>query len=45
MDHFSLKNGTLHAEDVSLTEIAEAVGKLKLVDPALYHGVAEQFFG
>lgn len=26
MDHFNLKNGVLHAEDVPLTEIAEAVG-------------------
>ncbi len=26
MDHFELKNGVLHAEDVALTAIAEAVG-------------------
>jgi diaminopimelate decarboxylase len=26
MDHFALKNGVLHAEDVPLTAIAEAVG-------------------
>ncbi len=26
MDHFTLKNGLLHAEDVPLTEIADAVG-------------------
>ena len=26
MDHFELKNGALHAEDVALTAIAEAVG-------------------
>lgn len=26
MDHFELRNGVLHAEDVSLTAIAEAVG-------------------
>ena len=26
MDHFDLKNGVLHAEDVALTAIAEAVG-------------------
>ncbi len=26
MDHFTLKNGTLHCEDVALTELASAVG-------------------
>ena len=26
MDHFNLKNGVLHAEDVPLSDIAEAVG-------------------
>ena len=26
MDHFNLKDGVLHAEDVSLPAIAEAVG-------------------
>ncbi len=26
MDHFELKNGVLHAEDVALTAISEAVG-------------------
>jgi diaminopimelate decarboxylase len=26
MDHFDLKNGVLHCEDVPLTDIAEAVG-------------------
>ncbi|MCQ4051737.1 diaminopimelate decarboxylase, partial [Klebsiella pneumoniae] len=26
MDHFSLRNGVMHAEDVPLTKIADAVG-------------------
>ncbi len=41
MDHFLYKNGTLHAEDVALTDIAAAVGTPFLLlfgghaDPAL----------
>ena len=35
----------LRGDDIVLAPLAEAVGELKLVDPALYHGVAEAFFG
>jgi 6-phosphofructokinase 1 len=35
----------LRADRIVLAPLAEAVGKLKLVDPDLYHGVAEVFFG
>jgi ATP-dependent phosphofructokinase / diphosphate-dependent phosphofructokinase len=34
----------LQAGDIVRVPLQEAVGSLKLVDPALYHGVAEQFF-
>ncbi len=34
----------LQAGDIVRVPLAEAVGELKLVDPALYHGVAEVFF-
>jgi phosphofructokinase-like protein len=34
----------LQAGEIVCVPLQEAVGKLKLVDPALYHGVAEQFF-
>ncbi len=35
----------LRADRIVLASLAEAVGELKLVDPDLYHGVAEVFFG
>ncbi|HVL03443.1 MAG TPA: 6-phosphofructokinase [Acidimicrobiales bacterium] len=35
----------LRADRIVLVSLAEAVGELKLVDPDLYHGVAEVFFG
>jgi 6-phosphofructokinase 1 len=35
----------LQAGEIVRVPLAEAVGELKLVDPALYHGVAAQFFG
>ncbi len=35
----------LQAGQIVRVPLAEAVGKLKTVDPALYHGVAEVFFG
>jgi 6-phosphofructokinase 1 len=35
----------LRADHIVRVPISEAVGQLKLVDPALYHGVAEVFFG
>jgi ATP-dependent phosphofructokinase / diphosphate-dependent phosphofructokinase len=35
----------LRAGEIVRVPIAEAVGSPKLVDPALYHGVAEVFFG
>jgi len=34
----------LQAGEIVRVSLREAVGRLKLVDPALYHGVAEQFF-
>ncbi len=34
----------LRAGQIERVPLAEAVGSLKLVDPALYHGVAEVFF-
>jgi 6-phosphofructokinase 1 len=34
----------LQAGEIVRVSLEEAVGSLKLVDPALYHGVAEQFF-
>jgi 6-phosphofructokinase 1 len=34
----------LRAGEIVRVPLAEAVGELKLVDPALYHGVAEVFF-
>jgi phosphofructokinase-like protein len=34
----------LQAGTIVCVPLSEAVGSLKLVDPALYHGVAEQFF-
>jgi 6-phosphofructokinase 1 len=34
----------LQAGEIVCVPLYEAVGSLKLVDPALYHGVAEQFF-
>jgi 6-phosphofructokinase 1 len=34
----------LRAGEIVRVPLAEAVGELKLVDPALYHGVAEWFF-
>ena len=34
----------LQAGEIVRVPLAEAVGELKLVDPALYHGVAEVFF-
>ncbi len=34
----------LRADRIVLAPLAEAVGELKLVDPDLYHGVAEIFF-
>ena len=36
---------SLRGDDVVLAPLAEAVGELKLVDPKLFHGVAEVFFG
>lgn len=35
----------LHAGKIVLVPLADAVGKAKTVDPDLYHGVAEVFFG
>ena len=35
----------LRADSIVRVPLAEAVGELKLVDPDLYHGVAEVFFG
>jgi 6-phosphofructokinase 1 len=35
----------LHAGDIVRVPLSEAVGSLKTVDPDLYHGVAEIFFG
>ncbi|HWH35404.1 MAG TPA: 6-phosphofructokinase [Acidimicrobiales bacterium] len=35
----------LRANRIVLAPLSEAVGELKLVDPDLYHGVAEVFFG
>jgi ATP-dependent phosphofructokinase / diphosphate-dependent phosphofructokinase len=35
----------LRGDEVVLAPIAEAVGELKTMDPALYHDVAEVFFG
>jgi 6-phosphofructokinase 1 len=35
----------LRADDIVRVPLAEAVGELKTVDPGLYHGVAEVFFG
>ena len=35
----------LRAGEIIRVPLADAVGELKLVDPALYHGVAEPFFG
>ncbi|CAN5775554.1 6-phosphofructokinase [soil metagenome] len=35
----------LRADRIVLAPLADAVGELKLVDPDLYHGVAEVFFG
>ena len=35
----------LRGDDVVLAPLAEAVGTLKTMDPALYHEVAEVFFG
>ena len=35
----------LRADQIVRVPLAEAVGEPKLVDPALYHGVAEVFFG
>jgi ATP-dependent phosphofructokinase / diphosphate-dependent phosphofructokinase len=35
----------LQAGEIVSVPLASAVGSLKLVDPALYHGVAEVFFG
>jgi ATP-dependent phosphofructokinase / diphosphate-dependent phosphofructokinase len=35
----------LRADQIVRVPLAEAVGELKLVDPQLYHGVAEVFFG
>jgi 6-phosphofructokinase 1 len=34
----------LQAGEIVRVPLAEAVGELKLVDPALYHDVAEVFF-
>jgi ATP-dependent phosphofructokinase / diphosphate-dependent phosphofructokinase len=34
----------LRADEIVRVPLAEAVGQLKTVDPALYHGVAEVFF-
>jgi ATP-dependent phosphofructokinase / diphosphate-dependent phosphofructokinase len=35
----------LRADSIVRVPLADAVGELKLVDPQLYHGVAEVFFG
>ena len=35
----------LSAGEIVRVPLADAVGQLKVVDPALYHGVAEAFFG
>ena len=35
----------LRADEIVRVPLAEAVGELKLVDPQLYHGVADVFFG
>ncbi len=35
----------LRADRIARVPLAEAVGELKTVDPELYHGVAEVFFG
>jgi ATP-dependent phosphofructokinase / diphosphate-dependent phosphofructokinase len=35
----------LRADQIVRVPLGEAVGELKLVDPELYHGVAEVFFG
>src|SRR5918993_285642 len=35
----------LRADAIARVPLAEAVGELKLVDPDLFHGVAEVFFG
>ncbi|MFN2606271.1 MAG: 6-phosphofructokinase [Acidimicrobiales bacterium] len=35
----------LHAGDIVRVPIADAIGTAKTVDPALFHGVAEVFFG
>ena len=35
----------LRAGEIERVPLAEAVGELKVVDPALYHNVAEVFFG
>ncbi len=35
----------LRAGEIVRVPLEEAVGSLKTVDPALYHGVAEVFFG
>jgi len=35
----------LRADDIVRVPLADAVGELKTVDPGLYHGVAEVFFG
>jgi ATP-dependent phosphofructokinase / diphosphate-dependent phosphofructokinase len=35
----------LRADRIVRVPLAEGVGELKTVDPELYHGVAEVFFG
>ena len=35
----------LKGDKIERVPLAEAVGELKTVDPDLYHGVAEVFFG
>jgi len=35
----------LHSDQITLVPLADAVGRPKKVDPLLYHGVAEIFFG
>ncbi len=35
----------LRADSIVTVPLTEAVGELKTVDPELYHGVAEVFFG
>ena len=37
--------GALAADEVVRVPLGDAVGELKTVDPGLYHGVAEVFFG